>query len=353
MKYLLEYIWIDGTGNLRSKNRIMDFMSPPTLRTLPVWNFDGSSTQQATTENSERFLKPVHVATNPFFPLPNTSITKKYSSWLVLCAVYDDLKCTAPSLYNHYHAAAQVLTKYGDTYPWFGFEQEFFLRNKKQHQEKNNNQPQGPLDYCGVGGGIAHRELMTAFTTNCLEAGVRLYGTNAEVAPDQWEFQVGTICGLDAAHELWLARYILLRTAEMYETQVSFEPKPRPDMNGSGCHANFSNIYTRDGKDGVGVTNMFLMMKNFAATHAKHIAHYGDNSRRLTGHHETSQLDTFTHSVGGRNTSVRIGHQVIETGHGYFEDRRPASNCDPYLVCALLVESSECEILSHGCWQQN
>jgi len=338
MKYVLEYIWIDGTGNLRSKNRIMDFMSPPILRALPVWNFDGSSTQQATTENSERFLKPVHVATNPFFPLPNTTITKKYCSWLVLCAVYDDQKCTTPSLYNHYHAAAQVLTKHKDTYPWFGFEQEFFLEDNKKEQKEQQQPKQGPLDYCGVG--IAHRNLMTAFTTNCLEAGVELYGTNAEVAPNQWEFQVGTICGIEAAHELWLARYILVRTAEMFHhTKVSFEPKPRPDMNGSGCHANFSNIYTRDVKDGV--TNIFLMMEQFRTTHATHIAHYGDNSQRLTGHHETSQLDAFSCSVGGRHTSVRIGHQVVETGRGYFEDRRPASNCDPYLVCALLVESSD------------
>jgi glutamine synthetase len=26
-------------------------------------------------------------------------------------------------------------------------------------------------------------------------------------------------------------------------------------------------------------------------------------------------------------------------GYGYFEDRRPAANMDPYQVCALLIET--------------
>ena len=65
---------------------------------------------------------------------------------------------------------------------------------------------------------------------------------------------------------------------------------------------------------------------------------YGDyNKERLTGHDETSKYDTFTWSVGKRNTSVRVSNSVWEMGKGYLEDRRPASNCDPYLVIGHTV----------------
>jgi glutamine synthetase len=51
---------------------------------------------------------------------------------------------------------------------------------------------------------------------------------------------------------------------------------------------------------------------------------YGDdNELRMTGHCETSDINSFTHSVGGRNVSVRIPFQVAEEGKGYLEDRRP------------------------------
>ncbi len=80
-----------------------------------------------------------------------------------------------------------------------------------------------------------------------------------------------------------------------------------------------------------------------------------DNSRRLTGLHETSTIDTFSSGVANRSVSVRIPRQVADEGkvgvrgehcvhapthvQGYFEDRRPASNCDPYSVCEAIVRS--------------
>src|SRR6201996_6809932 len=63
-KYKLEYIWLDGytpTPNLRGKTQIKEFDSFPTLAQLPLWGFDGSSTQQAEGHNSDCILKPVAV----------------------------------------------------------------------------------------------------------------------------------------------------------------------------------------------------------------------------------------------------------------------------------------------------
>ena len=342
--YSLEYIWIDGVGNgvLRCKNRIITMATPcVTLDMVPVWNFDGSSTGQAdTVSDSERFLKPVCICVDPFVPATETETAT--AGFLVLCATYNDINLQHPSRNNHYHTAADILDKHKATRPWFGFEQEFFFVNEEQEQKEQKEQKQGPY-YCGVGAAPnmgAQRQLMHTFMQHCLRAGLSLYGTNAEVAPNQWEFQIGTVEGLAAAHELWLGRYILLRTAEVAAAahRVSFDPKPHAALNGSGCHANFSNIFTRS--QTYGFANMKRMFDQLHQHHAQHIAHYGDNTKRLTGHHETSDINDFTWSVAGRHTSVRVGQEVAQKGHGYFEDRRPASDCDPYLVAALLVQTT-------------
>jgi glutamine synthetase len=86
---------------------------------------------------------------------------------------------------------------------------------------------------------------------------------------------------------------------------------------------------------------MKKMFSKLEICHKEHIRNYGsDNNLRLTGIHETSSMDKFTWSVAGRHTSVRVGREVAINGCGYFEDRRPASNCDPYLVSSLLVKNT-------------
>ena len=341
MKYLLEYIWIDGNNTLRSKNRIISFPAGHSISiaNLPIWNFDGSSTNQAQTADSERFLKPVYICNNPF--------TKDIPGLLVMCAVYNDIGLTMPSTNNHFEAARVIFDKYIDTDPWFGFEQEFFLFQRDGTNMKlvppqlttmDTCREQGQY-YCSVGAENSFgREVITSFIDHCILAELSLYGTNAEVAPGQWEFQIGTVKGIVAAHELWIARYILLRISESYDICVSFHPKPYSNMNGSGCHTNFSNRLTRGNG---GFETMKKMFEKLETTHKEHIDNYGsDNSMRLTGIHETSNMEKCTWSVAGRHTSIRVGQEVAMMGSGYFEDRRPASNCDPYLVSSLLVKNT-------------
>jgi len=67
MKSKLEYIWLDGykpTQSLRSKTQIIKNFSGK-LNDCPMWNFDGSSTQQAEGHSSDCLIKPVAIYPDP------------------------------------------------------------------------------------------------------------------------------------------------------------------------------------------------------------------------------------------------------------------------------------------------
>jgi len=139
---------------------------------------------------------------------------------------------------------------------------------------------------------------------------------------------------------LWMARYILYRLAELYNIEVTFDPKPIPgDWNGAGGHCNFSTNATRAAPNGwQAIQDQIAKLEK---RHAVHIAAYGEgNERRLTGKHETSSMHDFSWGVANRGASIRVGRLVPVEKCGYYEDRRPASNLDPYIVTRLIVESA-------------
>ncbi|MEO1680722.1 MAG: glutamine synthetase beta-grasp domain-containing protein [Pseudomonadota bacterium] len=337
-----EYIWLDGsvpTQELRSKARVVSVSSNPDPSDFPVWSFDGSSTGQAPGDDSDCLLKPVRAVTDPH---------RGAGNYLVLCEVQNPDGAAHRS--NHRAKLRSVLEAAGaEAAPWAGFEQEYtILRDGRPlgFPADGFPAPQGPY-YCSVGSDVAFgRALANAHAALCLDANLLIYGINAEVMPGQWEFQIGyrgvegePADALITADHVWLARYLLKREAEARGLRISFANKPvLGDWNGAGMHTNFSTAATR--APATGYAAIEAAITALSNRHDAHIPHYGDGlEARLTGLHETCAIEDFRAGVAHRGASIRIPQPVAQNGYGYFEDRRPGANADPYRVVACLVET--------------
>src|ERR687892_683845 len=289
MPYKAEYIWIDGTeptAKLRSKTKVVAEVAD-----LPIWGFDGSSTNQAPGDQSDCVLQPVFSCPDPIRGGDNV---------LVLCEVLNTDMTPHPS--NTRAACAEVASKFKDQEPIFGIEQEYtFFKGGRPYGFPAPNgfpAPQGGY-YCGVGADEVYgRDVVEAHLDACLQAGLHISGINAEVMPGQWEFQVGPVSPPQVADELWIARWLLYRIAEDFGIAATLDPKPvNGDWNGA------------------------------------------DIEHRLTGMHETAPWNEFNYGVSNRGASVRIPWQVEVDKKGYIEDRRPNANVDPYVVTRLIVDT--------------
>ena len=342
---LAEYIWMDGATpvrQLRSKAKVLDLPKNVTLDDFPIWNFDGSSTAQSEGHASDLNLIPVNFVKDPI---------RGEGNYLVLCEVMNQDGTVHVS--NTRASLRKALDNGGaETAPWIGFEQEYTMFQDGRPlgwPETGYPGPQGPY-YCGVGtGNVFGRELVEKHMRACIDAGITIYGLNAEVMPGQWEFQVGyrgvegeEVGVLQISDHLWLSRWLLHRLSEEMGIVVSFDNKPiKGDWNGAGCHTNFS---TKAMREEGGISAIKDAVALLSQKHEQHISVYGHKlDERLTGLHETCSISEFKSGVSDRGCSIRIPLHVEKKGQGYFEDRRPGANCDPYLVAARLV-STVCDL---------
>jgi len=330
MKVRLEYVWLDGykpEPNLRSKVKIVNAETiGASIESFPMWNFDGSSTNQAETGNSDRLLKPVRTYMSDKFPLDTI---------YVLCEVLNPDGTPHES-----NKRSQIGEGFEDL--WFGFEQEYFIYDRKNkcilgHNE-NNLEPQGKY-YCGIGEYVAGRDFVEEHMNMCLNYGIDITGINAEVALGQWEYQVFSQGKLKGGDDLWITRYFLHKISEKYGYRIELHPKPltHGEWNGSGLHTNFSTDTMRDNGGHEYFTSLFNALES---RHEDHIKAYGsENHLRLTGNFETQSIDKFSWGVSDRGASIRVPQDTAKDWKGYVEDRRPGSNADPYKIIKEIVKS--------------
>lgn len=344
--YLVDYIWLGGNNEIRTKSRTIEIDGShytPTIADIPKWNYDGSSTGQAPSEgDTEITLVPVYMKMSEYIPnRPFRNII------IAVCATYYSDDKPLPN--NHYDFASRVFSQNTEEEPWFGLEQEYFIMDNYTRMpvgmNEHFNTPQGQF-YCAVGGINSYgREIANQHYVECLRYGLKISGINQEVAVGQWEFQIGPAVGIEAAHQMLITRFLLELAAERHGCHISYAPKPFPNWNGSGCHINFS---TKTMREHGGLETILSTMPKLEAKHLAHIAVYGDdNDKRLTGKHETSSVNKFSWGIGTRNTSVRIGNDTYKNGCGYFEDRRPAANVDPYISTAMIFKTAVLDEINH------
>merc|ERR1719327_2593612 len=314
---------------------------PTSVADLRVWNYDGSSTEQAEGHNSEVLLYPRAIFNDPFRGAPHVLVlAEAYNAW-----------DGQPSIGNTRAECAKIMQKYQALDAWFGIEQEYTLMRPGKigvnstlplgfNADGSEPAPQGPY-YCSAGYGDAiGRAVAEEHYLKCIDAGVKIAGTNAEVMPGQWEYQVGPCRGIEMGDHLSMARYIMLRVTENHNVICSISPKPREDgeWNGAGLHTNFS---TEGMRQPGGYSNIIKVCEAFGPVAAEHIAVYGEgNDKRLTGKHETCSINQFKYGVADRGASIRIPRDAEKNGCGYMEDRRPAANADPYAVTWIIMKTA-------------
>jgi len=344
LKVKAEYVWCDGAEGTPEKGLLFNEMRSKTKtltdslgldpKDYPDWSYDGSSTNQAEGNNSDLILRPVRIVPDPIRGEPHV---------LVMCEVFAPDGTPHPTN-NRSKLEAIIDDAVIAADCWFGFEQEYTMLHKGSGTvygwpAAGYPAPQGPF-YCGVGADSQYgRPLAEAHLEACMKAGITISGINAEVLPGQWEYQIGPVGPLDLGDEVMLSRWLLHRLGEDFGIVLTFQPKPvKGDWNGTGAHTNFSTAPMRVPG---GMAAIEAAIEKLSKTHAKHMAEYGyGNEERLTGKHETCDINTFRSGVADRGASIRLPLPVTLKGYGYLEDRRPAANVDPYNVARLLIEST-------------
>jgi glutamine synthetase len=346
---LLEYIWMDAKNNFRSKVKIEVLKIPFVCSDLEIWNFDGSSTGQATGEDSEIFIKPYMVLQKHKINMMDVIDNTNNNYYYVFCECLNtDMK--TPHKTNTRTAALEFFNQPNviELDPMFGIEQEFFVfkDGKPILWKDESTLPQADY-YCGNGSKsiIYTSRIFLDKVVNTLNRwGINTTGYNFEVAPGQMEIQ---ICekSILASDYLIALRFILTRYAEEYGWDIILTPKPEflsgDNWNGSGCHVNFSTSEMRlpcNNDQSISLNRTVNLIQNMKDAHSQDIIHFGseNNKLRLGGKNETSAYDTFTYGIANRGSSIRIPRYFVNNLYGYIEDRRPGADMDPYVVTKII-----------------
>ncbi|GLC45189.1 hypothetical protein PLESTB_000426100 [Pleodorina starrii] len=388
---MAEYIWLmGGTGQLRSKTKVLD-SKPSCPEEAPVMVVESNPGNQLAEPNHELFLKPRKIFRDPF---------RGGDHILVLCDTFYACQVAAdqallpatvlqPSESNSRVACENVLKVAEQEEPVFAAEQEYAIihpayptvvplgprrsssrsssTSSSHHKSHGGSTARGGVSKSGhatKATGLAaatssrrplaesnHLQAMKEQTMAsrqktarvvadshlrcCLYAGIKVTGADVHSLEGLHSYKIGPSAGVDLGDDLWTSRYLLQRVAEDNGACVSWDPDALPQERPLGCYFKYSTTATRQAPGGLGAIEQQLA--RLQATHIQHQFAYNDGKLdRLAA----PQASSFTHAVGSAHASVVVPSLTYLQQGGYFTDRRPPSDADPYKVTLLLAATT-------------
>ncbi|KXZ45234.1 hypothetical protein GPECTOR_57g524 [Gonium pectorale] len=361
---MAEYIWLAGGGQLRSKTRVLE-TKPSCAEEAPIMVVESNPGNQMAEPNYELFLKPRKIFRDPF---------RGGDHILVLCDTFFAAQVAAdessvpatvlqPSETNSRVACENVLKVAEQEQPVFAVEQEYAVG--VQHPIPLHEVPFGPRrptarsssSSCGGSrksqtgsasrGGSAKAgqfgkvapSRATAMPTGSCETEEEHVGATKQQDVHSLEglhsYKIGPGRGIDVADDLWTSRYLLQRVAEDHGTAVSWQPDAMPQERPLGCYFKYSTAASRQAPAGLGVIGQQLA--RLQATHLHHQFAYNDGKLERLAAPEAS---SFTHAVGSAAASVVVPSLTYMQQGGYYTDRRPPADADPYKVTLMLAATT-------------
>lgn len=327
---LVEYIWLDGFKQLRSKIKVLEFQNY-NIQTIPITTYTENYIKKDLTKSLENVLKPVQMYKNPFHK----------NGLIVLCENY--IQQDNGELQVHHN---NTRYKTIDSFQYYDYFKPIISFKQQYYIVDNKNKPYGIKDinkqntyYCGTSNDVLiTRKLAEEHLKYCLYAELKITSLNSGSGPSQWEYNIGPLEGIEVADQIWVSRYILTRLAETYSMKISFNPTLLGnEWEGSSCAVNISTYQTRMPN---GNNEIIRIINNMKEEHKKFIKNCGENTEaRLNGENNTSNYNVFNWGINSNNTSIKIPIKTHLKKSGYFQDRRPSSNVDPYLIIELIYSS--------------
>ncbi|GFR40848.1 hypothetical protein Agub_g1497 [Astrephomene gubernaculifera] len=386
---MAEYIWLVGaTGQLRSKTKVLE-AKPSCPEEAPVMVVESNPGNQLAEPNLELFLKPRKIFRDPF---------RGGDHILVLCDTFHasqvateaGLPATVlqPSESNSRVACENVLKYAEKEEPVFAAEQEYAVihpayptvvplgpRRSSSRSSCSNSSRRKSSSGSGARGGIskschggkfstaaaadvrradvestfgaptkdqqgasrqkAARVVADSHLRCCLYAGIKVTGADVHSLDGLHSYKIGPSPGVDLGDDLWTSRYLLQRVAEDHGTAVSWRPDALPHERPLGCHFKYSSATTRQAPHGLGAIEQQLV--RLQAAHLQHQVAYNDGRlERLA----VPNASVFTHAVGSAQASIVVPSLTVLQQGGYYTDRRPPSDADPYKVTLLLAATT-------------
>ncbi|EFJ48553.1 hypothetical protein VOLCADRAFT_104729 [Volvox carteri f. nagariensis] len=374
---MAEYIWLmGGTGQLRSKTKVLE-TKPNCPEEAPVMVVESNPGNELAEPNHELFLKPRKIFRDPF---------RGGDHILVLC---DTFYACQPSESNSRVACENVLKVAEQEKPVFAAEQEYAIihpayptvvplgprrsssRSSSTSSSRHNKNLSGSTARGGVSKSGHANKASSSMAANparrahtdvhrpavveqsaasrqktarlvadshlrcCLYAGIKVTGADVHSLEGLHSYKIGPSAGVDLGDDLWTSRYLLQRVAEDNGASVSWDPDALPQERPLGCYFKFSTAATRHAPSGLGAIEQQLA--RLQATHIQHQFAYNDGKLdRLAALHVSS----FTHAVGTASASIVVPSLTYMQQGGYYIDRRPPADADPYKVTLLLAATT-------------